>query len=226
MSRKSKRKHKRRKKLEVPMPEKPQIPATNSVPPKTSWLGRHIGTVLTAIGLIVGLVTLIELSPRLTPGATLPTDRNDPLSSSRFTVTNDGYLPLTDVHAACFVWKAKFRTEMGGIINFNSSFSNIASPRENRLPISEGLTIPCMARSPIGTPSGPPHLTQADLALAVYYRPWPIWFLRCHHLYRFVARFGSNEEIVGWDKQPADVLTPDFDKFMEWRNTQPLLPKL
>jgi hypothetical protein len=173
---------------------------------------------------LVGLIALIELYPRPTPSANLPTDSNDPLSSSRFTITNDGYVRLADVKAACYMWKLQY----GGrfTVNMPGSFANIVSPPEKILQTSEGLTVPCTTRRPIESVYEPPTLIQADVAIAFYYRPWPIPFLRCHRLFRFVARFNDKGEIVGWDKQPAGVLEPDFEKFMKWRKSQPSLPQL
>ena len=90
------------------------------------------------------------------------------------------------------------------------------SPPKETLRVSEGLTIPCLWRSVFGKPGGgAASVTKADLAIAIYYRPWPITFLRLHRLFRFVARFNEKGEVVGWDKQPAEPLEKDFEDFMK-----------
>jgi hypothetical protein len=187
-------------------------PLPTSQPPIQTVSRRQIhfveglGLFLTALGLI----SLIGLWPRPTPSASLPTNQNDQLSSSGFTITNDGYARLTDVKAVCFLW----RVQLNQIAHIDNDLSRIVSPSEGTLQTSEGITVPCTARSPIGFASGPPRLTKADLAIAVYYRPWPITILRCHRLFRFVARIGSNGDVVAWDKQPSAILEQDFDKAM------------
>jgi hypothetical protein len=218
MGKKSKHKNKKHKGKEspkVPLPE-PQ-PPIQTVSRRQIRFVEGLALFLTALG----LTALIELWPRPTPGASLPTDPNDQLSSSRFTVTNDGYMRLADAKAACFMWKVKYGGRV--ITNMQNNFSEIVSPPESILQTNEGLTVPCTIPGEF-TPNI--VLKEADLAIAFYYRPWPIPFLRCHRLFRFVARFNEKGEIVGWDKQPAAILEPDFDKFMEWRNTMPMLPKM
>jgi hypothetical protein len=222
MGKRSKRKKKKNKgtAMSTPTPPTPNQPT----PPASQRQIRFVeglALFLTALGLIA----LIELWPRPTPGASLPTNISDQLSSSRFTITNDGYLRLTDVKAACFMWKLQYGGRV--TVNMPGSFSNIVSPPESILQTSEGLTVPCTAIAPFTyADNSVPILKEADLAIAFYYRPWPIPFLRCHRLFRFVARFNEKGEIVGWDKQPAKILEPDFEKFMEWRKTQSHLPQL
>ena len=177
-----------------------------------------LGILLT----LISLIALIELYPRPTATASLPTDPNDQLSSSGFTITNDGYFQLADVRAACFLWKVQFDRNA----DVTNSFSRIVSPSEGTLQTNEGLTVPCTTRNFIGVAHGPPRFTKADLAIVVYYRPYPFTFLRSHKLFRFVARVGNNGNVVAWDKQPSAILEPDFEKFMGiWRNS-PSLPQL
>jgi hypothetical protein len=64
-------------------------------------------TILSILLTTIGLVALIELFPRLSATATPPLDQGNQLASSKFTVSNDGYLQVTEVMSACFLWKGK-----------------------------------------------------------------------------------------------------------------------
>jgi hypothetical protein len=92
------------------------------------------------------------------------------------------------------------------------------------LKTGETLTVPCAADALIhnGYTNQVFPLSRADIAIAFYYRPWPITFLRSHRLFRFVARLGPNGEILGWDKEPASILERDFDESMDGRRTSGL----
>jgi len=81
--------------------------------PTAAKPSRH-GLFLTTAGLVltaVGLIALIELFPRLSASANSPTNPDDPLSSSKFSVANDGYVRVTDVMSACFLWKVRMAQE-------------------------------------------------------------------------------------------------------------------
>lgn len=172
------------------------------------WVGKLLGW---SIG-VVSLAGLVTFLPRLSASASSPLDPTNQLASSRFTVTNDGSLPVTDVISACFLWKV-----IEGGAHFTSSMARVVVPPENRLKAAEGYTVPCTNEQMIGT--NPPFflaLKSADLAIVVYYRTWPFTFYRTHKLFRFVARIGSNGEVV-WDKQPADALEADYDEFIARR---------
>ena len=189
----------------------------NDVSLKTSWLGRHVGTVLTAIGLVVGIIALIQFFPRLSATASSPADRNDPLTSSRFTVSNDGYFRVTDVMSACFLWKVEMAQGGRTNVHIDRGLAEVVKPPESKLSPTEGLTVPCTGNRIVGSspPYAQPVLARADLAIVVYYRTWPFTFYRDHRLFRFVARNGMNSEIV-WDKQPtSEVMERDFAGFIQ-----------
>src|SRR5882724_2084085 len=181
MGKKSKRKNKGKKgnkppvKKPPPTPPPPQLPPENpSSGPKpspnngrTGQFWKRIGSVL---AIAVGLLTVIQFRPRPTPGATPPTGL-DELASSRFTITNEGYIKFTDVKAVCFLWDVRFRMNPSSLTN---SLENIISPPESILETGETLTVPCTLANPIHHTSGVPfQLRKADLAIVVYYRPWP-----------------------------------------------------
>jgi hypothetical protein len=98
----------------------------------------------------LGLITLIELFPRLSASATPPLDLGNQLASSRFTVTNEGYLQVTDVMSACFLWKV-----VEGGLHAYGSLARVVMPPENRLRPTEGYTVPCTSENMIAT--NPPH---------------------------------------------------------------------
>lgn len=212
MGQKSKgKKKKRNKRNQIPAPPQRQSQPAAQVTSRRRV--RAIEIVALVVGMIT-LVTLIELIPRLTATASLPTDPNEQLSSSAFTITNDGYARVTDVSAACFMWKIQLSAG-GSTMNIERSFAIVVAPPEKILQTNEGLTVPCTTSSMFGFAAGPAKVRQADLAIVIYYRPWPFTFLHSHRLLRFVARIGNTGQIVAWDKQPAEELEPDFDSSVE-----------
>ncbi len=211
MSRKSKRRKKRRKQKATPTtPQQPSPPTVPIVSNSQTQVWTGLGLLLT----VIGLITLIELFPRLSASATSPLDLGNQLASSRFAVTNDGYFQVTDVMSACFLWKV---TE--GRLHVSSSMAQVVIPPENRLRPTESLTVPCVSENMFAT--NPPdilNLKNADLAIAIYYRVWPFTFYRTHRLFRFVARIGRNGEVI-WDKQPStEVLEQDYNQFINERS--------
>jgi hypothetical protein len=187
----------------------PKVPPPKS-PPTVPAASKRQAQIWTKLGIGIGLIsliTLIELFPRLSASGSSPLDPNDQLSSSRFTVTNDGYVRLTDVMSACFL-----REVTEGNVHFRGSMARIVQPPENKLGADESFTVPCTTERMIKSTT-PLTITQADLAIAVYYRPWPLTFLRGHKLLRLVARTGKQGEVV-WDRQPAAPLEEDYDAFI------------
>jgi hypothetical protein len=192
-------------------------------PPNITRGDRHL-TIISLILAAIGLVTLVELFPRLSASATPPLDLSNQLASSRFTVSNDGYTRVTDVVSACFLWNV---TE-GGFQAHSSLARVVVTPPTMILKPTEGYTVPCMTESMVGT--SPPfylNLKNADLAIVVYHRawPWPFTFYRTRRLFRFVARVGRNGE-VAWDKQPTpESMEHDFDNLIQSRGgTFPPVP--
>ncbi len=208
MSKRSKRRRKKKQRIGVPIVPPPQSQPMAAKPSKHALILTIAGLVLAAIG----LVTLIELFPRLSTTATPPTDSYHVLTSSTFTITNDGYLRVTDVMAACYLW----RVDQGDVHFRNTGIIRAVAPLEGKLAPTEGYTVPCSKEDFVTStaPSKPIPMTHADLAIIVYYRPWPFTILRTRRLFRFIGRFGEGGQ-VAWDKQPADQLEPDFDKWIE-----------
>jgi nitrogen fixation-related uncharacterized protein len=205
-------------------PEKPssgQKPSLNNG--RTNQFWKRLGSVLT---IALGLLAVIPFLPRPSPEAILPSPTDpDQLGASRFTITNDGYWKLTDVKAVCFLWRVQYgqgdgRYGKDADILVEDSLETIISPPENILAKSETMTVPCTPNPPV--PNGYTHqpfpLRKADIAIAFYYKPWPITFLRRHRLFRFVARLGRNRELLGWDREPASILEPEFEEFMKRTN--------
>lgn len=210
MPRKLKRKKKKHKQKAAPTIPPPPYQPILAKPSRRGPFLAVAGFVLTALG----LATLIQLFPRLSATASSPTDGNDQLGSSRFTVSNDGYLQVTDVMSACFLWKLTF-VEGPRTADFSDNLSAVAVPPGSALNATEGYTVPCIPHRLIGLPAPfhQPVLARADLAIVVYYRAWPFTFHRDHRLFRFLSRI-QNDGTVIWEKQPAAVLEPDYDRYI------------
>jgi hypothetical protein len=209
---------------ETPKPkkdERAQKGASNVQPQRSQPIAaspRRHSLFLTILGLLLaaaGLITLIELFPRLSATAKSPTDLDDPLTSSKFTVSNDGYMRVTDVMSACFLWKADLGPRGKPNAHITSSLARVVQPPESLLKPTEGFTVPCTGSKLIGSP--PPYLqpviSRVDMAIVVYYRAWPFTFYRDHRLFRFVASLGKDGE-VSWEKQPSVDLEPDYNEFI------------
>jgi hypothetical protein len=158
-----------------------------------SWTGL-------AIGALALILAIIELRPTLTASYSPPTDPAR-LLSSRFTITNDGYLPLNGVHAICYIEKT----------HSPYTYSNMArgvSPYNATLDPSDALTVPC--DSDVHIIQNP--VQDADLAIVVAYRSWPFTFIRHRKFFRFVSR--RNGQTITWDRQPVSVLEDNFNRMV------------
>src|SRR5580704_6791847 len=173
--------------------------ATNEHSSKHTLFLTILGLVLT----VIGLVALVELFPRPSVSSSSPTVP-DLWLTSRFTVSNDGYLQLNDVHAVCFVWKAM----TGEGSRLTNSASRVAYPADLTLPPGQAFTVPC--EGDVHLVNGP--YRSADLAIVVSYRPWPFTFIRQRKFFRFVARLDTGNVI--WEKQPSSFLEHDFDSLL------------
>lgn len=206
-------KNKKNKQRVNPIPLPPLQP-----PPAQTVSRQKVGAVAIA-SIVIGIISLPSLNqefPRPTATAQLPTNQDEPISSSRFTITNSGLMKLADVKATCFLWKV-FYSANGPLMS--SELITGVSPKENILEAAEPLTVPCENKELMEFGRRRVPMTHADLAIVVYYRPWPIPFLRCHRLFRFVARFGDKGQILAWDAQPAKPLEQDFDKAIKTLNS-------
>jgi len=126
-----------------------------------------------------------------------------------FTISNDGYLDITHVQAGCYIKSAVVNKG----IHIEETLGNDNLPTESTLIPAERYTVPCAIAINIATAK----IDQADLAIVVYFRPWPLTFLRRHRLFRFVARAGENGQLI-WEPQPSAELEPSFDKFITERH--------
>jgi hypothetical protein len=99
-----------------------------------------------------------------------------------------------------------------------NNLARIVQPPESKLDPGEAFTVPCTGNQLVGgqAPYTSPTISHADLAIVTYYRAWPFTFYRPHKLFRFVASFGKQGQII-WDKQPAAILESDYDKFIQER---------
>lgn len=71
----------------------------------------------------------------------------------------------------------------------------------------ESVTVPCMDTWITF------RQASADLAIVVYYHPWPFVFLNSRHFFRFVSRTVSPGVTI-WEKQPSQIIEKEFDEEM------------
>jgi hypothetical protein len=199
MSKKSRRKYKRKRQKGPPMLKQPTPKTNDHSLKKEVRLLEVLGLLLTALGLIA----LIELFPRLSASPSSQIDQLTPV----FNVSNDGYLRVTDVKSACFLWHVATTSRNTA----ESSLSQDTSPPNNILAPAERFPVPCRLRMVTMFESNP-RFTLVDLAIVVYYRPWPFTMFRMHKLIRFAARPGPNGSTPAWDQLPASALEKDFEK--------------
>jgi hypothetical protein len=164
---------------------------------------------------ILGIATLVGgvvLLARLSATATSTTNLDNVLGSTKFTITNDGYFKVTDVSASCFIWRVR-----AGPFRIDDNLAKNVSPPNFELPPTEGFTVPCTPTGVSLAGAEPPHdpiyLSEADVAIVVYYRTWPLIFYRTRRLFRFRASFDQALQ-VNWGKQPAKPLESDFDALL------------
>jgi hypothetical protein len=180
-----------------------QPKARQSEIPTIVGSSRRPGLYLTLLGLLltaIGLIALIELFPRLSASAT---SQENPLTPV-FNISNDGYLKVSDVTSSCFIWR--LATVQHTFVG--SSMSRFNSPPQKTLAPTESFPVPCEL-SFTGV-----AFRAVDLAIVVYYRPWPFIFLRLHKLMPFSARSSGQPTYPIWDKHPV---TPELEHdFNEW----------
>lgn len=194
MGKRSRGKNRQRKQKAQPKPPPPQTSIPTQSVKKEIRVLEMLGLLLTALGLI----SLIGLRPRASVSSSPPTDSDDWLRS-QFTVTNDGYLQLNDVHAICFIWRAKT-----GSAEITDDAVRAAGPANPNLPPGQSFTVPCERSQSFSSP-----YRSIDLAVVLAYRPWPFTFIRQRQFFRFVARLDN--ETVTWDRQPSAALEHEFD---------------
>lgn len=198
MSRKPTRKRKKKPRTKTTTALKqPSAPSDTIVAKSQTQFWTILGV---ALGLI-SLITLIELFPRPTASYSPPTDPAR-LLSSRFTISNDGYLRLSDVFAICYIETGHV---VGGATILGSAIRAV-SPGNATLSPGDALTVPCESPG-MALTSNP--VRDADLAIVASYRPWPFTFIRRRKFFRFVSR--RNGETISWDRQPVSVLEDHFN---------------
>jgi hypothetical protein len=161
--------------------------------------------LLTILGLVIGaisLITLIELFPRLSASYEPPFDITNAVPA--FSIKNEGYFAVNSVEPACFIWKLKSQTGL--------SFERAWSQGNRDMGIVDSLsptqttTISCG----IGWQMPATTIQEFDLAVIVYFRPWPLTFIRQKKVFRFVAHQGKDGLI--FHKQPPEPLEKDIEK--------------
>jgi hypothetical protein len=207
----AKKRRKKRKRQESSKAPKSTAPPPPGIPPMTP-VPTHIGCwervkgILTIVSLLLaflGLVTLVELSPRLSASAKNPFHPADQIAS--FAIRNDGYLKVTNVQPGCFIWNL---TKSGKTVMRNVySEQNGEMESADELSPAETLTVPCgiRVRAPIES---------VDLGVVIYYRPWPFTIFNKRRVFRFVAKPGE-DGTLNWYEQPSADLEEALDEFLQ-----------
>lgn len=157
--------------MRAPIMSTPQPPPPNQTASRSQVrFVEGLSIVLT----LIGLITLIELYPRLSASAKSPFNPRDRIAA--FAIRNDGYFKITEVKPECFIWKA---TGFGTMTNLLNSNSAGMEPVKELRP-TETMTIPCGI-----TMIGP--IKSVDIGVIARYRPWPFTFITKRKVFRFVA---------------------------------------
>ena len=153
---------------------------------------------------MIGLVALIELSPRLSATQEPPFLSGDQIPSVM--ITNDGYLKVTDVRVICFL----FDVNIAGN-SFGFMMAGNGSPAQNILEPTVSYTVSCSPGTFIRAPTQ--AINHVEAGIVTYYRPWPFTVLRSRKFFRFVAH--NNGTTLNWFKEPPnDTMEQRFAQFV------------
>jgi hypothetical protein len=83
-----------------------------------------------------------------------------------------------------------------------SSMTQTSSPPEQKLGPADGYTVPC-DMTPFVDHS---RLSENDIALVVYYRPWPFTLFQSYKLFRFAGHPSSDLNYTIYEQQPSSDL--------------------
>ncbi len=173
---------------------------------------RQMGQFWTVLGTVVGLISLIaliELSPRLSASQESPFLAGDQVPS--VVVSNDGYLRVTDVNIVCFAMDMKIAGNTFGFVMVGNG-----SPPQKKLAPTESYTVSCAPGRFIVAPTS--AISQIEVGIVAYYRPWPFTFLQCRKFFRFVGQNDGTK--LNWFKQPPNDTGKKFDDFVRQTGTQ------
>lgn len=211
MPQKPKSRHTRNKKSSPPTLRPSKNEGANNSPTNGGRFWTILGIALTAIG----LVALIELSPRLSAAQMPPFLAKDAIPS--IAISNDGYLQLTDVEAECFAAKMV----LAGNNNVYGAMSGSGSPPKKILSPAESFTISCTGHGKTFLDSPISWISHIELDAVTYYRPWPFTFLRRRKFFKFVGENDGSK--INWYKQTPDGLAQEYDELV--RESRTALPK-
>jgi hypothetical protein len=177
-----KRRKKRKKKGRPPLP----LPALLPPPPQPRATGRaravrFVGSALAVVGLIIGLLQVypwlsIQEGAMLNPG--------NPYSEL-FTISNQGYIALTDLDARCTI---NLATPHGSISNSGATYTNFAGYLSHGIP----ATIPCFRMI-----SATQIASGSRLDVTISYAFYHLAGLRRHQTFHFQNIVGS-DHIPHW----------------------------
>lgn len=157
-----------------------------------------LGIMLTAIGLIA----LIQLSPRLSVSQESPFRANDLMPSVK--VTNEGYLRLTDVKVICFIKDLLW----GHGNSFNFLLAGNGSPTQKILDPTVSYTVPFLRQGAMNI--SPSVVSHIEVGVVVFYRPWPFTFFQSKKFVKFVGQ--NDGRTIQWFSQPPNGIEKEFNE--------------
>ncbi len=180
----------------------PQQPPLIPQPPSSKSFWKKVPKwIYGCFSFLLACLAVVGLLPHLSASASPPSDL-DNILNSQFTVSNDGPLKLTHVRTGCFVWNTSiFPPGPNGAhaVYLDNPYGDVSD-----LASSDSVTVPCSDKRfmTFGNVFG------ADIAIVVYYHPWPFTFIDSNRIFRFVSR--RTRSSVTWDKQPPAPLEKEI----------------
>jgi hypothetical protein len=193
MQRSKKRKGKAKKQVQQPLP-----PAPRKSFPALAKIGAGILGLCTIVGTLVGLVVLL-------PRMTVDSDKLvDPLNAPpiTFTLTNTGYIPLTNVRPAmglCDFVIGPPRDIDDRCDGSLSSGFQLTKWFTKRLSMDEKHTI---RLDDLFDLSPPTQFGGANISIKISYEPWFLWF-RMEKEFRFMTRMEKDGKF-SWVNRPIN----------------------
>ena len=188
------RKRRRERRAKIPPKTTPAQPLKTRSWTVSTVLGLALGTV----GLVVGVVELVELRPQISVAPQEAIEKSQPFSVP-FRIDNTGYFSLNVEHVFCYL----HRMESEHVSVYRGTLHD---PSWNRFEIDRGhsKTIICNLQDqikPLGLPKA------ADIAIVVDYHPFgfPKSFRK---YFRFVGAYVDNWQ---WLQQPPEAIQKEAD---------------
>jgi hypothetical protein len=131
--------------------------------------------LLFVVGIPSIIAGIVAFLPRISVTPTDPLNPADPFSAP-FVVSNDGYIPLTDVQFACRPEKVNFGSRLTLTFGSETVIITPAVFNVGTLDLDSKTTVPCALDEVMQVPhpiAGP--VTEAQITILISYRPLWLW---------------------------------------------------